>query len=55
LFPAQTTITDLLESGFPKTAAPAGHADPRTTGLYDQRKRKIRGISSKDLGVFTKF
>jgi site-specific recombinase XerD len=38
-----TTITYLLEQGVPLEDAqrPAGHADPRTTGLYDRRKRKI--------------
>jgi integrase/recombinase XerD len=38
-----TTITDLLEQGVPLEDVQrlAGHADPRTTGLYDRRKRKI--------------
>ena len=35
-----TTITDLLEQGgrLEDVQRPAGHADPRTTGLYDRRK-----------------
>ena len=39
-----TIITDLLEQGVPLEDVQrlAGHADPRTTGLYDRRKRKIR-------------
>jgi hypothetical protein len=41
LFPAHTTITDLLERVSRRRAAPAGHADPHTAGLYDQRKGKI--------------
>jgi integrase/recombinase XerD len=38
-----TTITDLLEQGVPLEDVQrlAGHADPRTTSLYDRRKRKI--------------
>ncbi len=38
-----TTITDLLEQGVPLEDVQrlAGHADPRTTRLYDRRKRKI--------------
>jgi integrase/recombinase XerD len=38
-----TTITDLLTQGVPLEDVQrlAGHADPRTTGLYDRRKRKI--------------
>jgi integrase/recombinase XerD len=38
-----TTITDLLEQNIPREDVQhlAGHADPRTTGLYDRRKRKI--------------
>lgn len=38
-----TTITDLLERGvqLEDVRRLAGHADPRTTGLYDRRKRKI--------------
>jgi integrase/recombinase XerD len=38
-----TTITDLLEQNVPREDVQhlAGHADPRTTGLYDRRKRKI--------------
>jgi len=38
-----TTITDLLEQNVPREDVQhlAWHADPRTTGLYDRRKRKI--------------
>lgn len=38
-----TTITDLLEQGVPLTDMQyfAGHADPRTTRLYDRRQKKI--------------
>lgn len=38
-----TTITDLLEQNVPREDVQhlAGHADPRTTGLYDRRKRKV--------------
>lgn len=38
-----TTITDLLEQGVPLEDVQnlAGHADPRTTRLYDRRKRKV--------------
>lgn len=38
-----TTITDLLEQGVPLEDVQrlAGHADPRTTRLYDRRSRKI--------------
>ncbi|MGH7973634.1 MAG: tyrosine-type recombinase/integrase, partial [Limisphaerales bacterium] len=38
-----TTITDLLEQNVPREDVQhlAGHADARTTGLYDRRKRKI--------------
>jgi integrase/recombinase XerD len=38
-----TTITDLLEQNVPREDVQhlAGHSDPRTTGLYDRRKRKI--------------
>lgn len=38
-----TTITDLLEQGVPLEDVQhlAGHADPRTTQLYDQRQKKI--------------
>lgn len=37
------TITDLLEQGVPLEDVQnlAGHADPRTTRLYDRRKRKV--------------
>jgi integrase/recombinase XerD len=38
-----TTITDLLEQGVPLEDVQrlAGHADPRTTRLYDQRDKKV--------------
>jgi site-specific recombinase XerD len=38
-----TTITDLLEQGVSLEDAQylAGHADPRTTRLYDRRKRQV--------------
>ena len=38
-----TTITDLLDQNVPREDVQhlAGHADPRTTGLYDRRKRKV--------------
>lgn len=38
-----TTITDLLEQGVPREEVQhlAGHADARTTGLYDRTKKKI--------------
>jgi integrase/recombinase XerD len=38
-----TTITDLLEQGVPLDEVQylAGHADPRTTKLYDRRQRKV--------------
>jgi len=38
-----TTITDLLEQGVPLEDVQnlAGHADPRTTRLYDRRQKKI--------------
>jgi site-specific recombinase XerD len=38
-----TTITDLLEQNVPREDVQhlAGHADARTTGLYDRRKRKV--------------
>ncbi|HTR35009.1 MAG TPA: tyrosine-type recombinase/integrase [Bryobacteraceae bacterium] len=38
-----TTITDLLEQNVPREDVQhlAGHADARTTGLYDRRKKKI--------------
>lgn len=39
-----TTITDLLEQGVPREDVQhlAGHADARTTGLYDRTKKKVR-------------
>ena len=38
-----TTLTDLLEQGVPMEDVQhlAGHADPRTTRLYDRRQKKI--------------
>lgn len=38
-----TTITDLLEQGIPLEDVQrlAGHANPRTTRLYDRRQKKI--------------
>lgn len=38
-----TTITDLLEQGVPLEEVQylAGHADPRTTRLYDRRQRRV--------------
>ncbi len=38
-----TTITDLLEQGVPLEDVQylAGHSDPRTTRLYDRRKRRV--------------
>ncbi len=38
-----TTITDLLEQGVPLDDVQylAGHADPRTTRLYDRRRRQV--------------
>jgi site-specific recombinase XerD len=38
-----TTMTDLLEQGIPLEDVQrlAGHADPRTTRLYDRRQKKI--------------
>jgi site-specific recombinase XerD len=38
-----TIITDLLEQNVPREDVQhlAGHADPRTTNLYDRRKRKV--------------
>jgi hypothetical protein len=45
----QVTITDLLEQGVPLEDVQrlAGHADPRTTGLYDGASARSRGISSR--------
>jgi integrase/recombinase XerD len=39
-----TTLTDLFEQGVPDGDVQhlAGHADPRTTRLYDRRERKIK-------------
>jgi site-specific recombinase XerD len=38
-----TAITDLLTQGVPLEGVQylAGHAEPRTTGLYDRRQRKV--------------
>lgn len=38
-----TTITDLLDQGVPLEDVQylAGHADPRTTRLYDRRKKQV--------------
>src|SRR5690606_28052943 len=38
-----TTITDLLSQGVPLEDVQnlAGHADPRTTRLYDRRQRRV--------------
>lgn len=38
-----TTLTDLLEQGVPLEDVQrlAGHADPRTTWLYDRRDKRI--------------
>ena len=38
-----TTVTDLLEQNTPLEDVQylAGHADPRTTRLYDRRRRKV--------------
>ena len=38
-----TALTDLLEQNVPMEDVQrlAGHADPRTTGLYDRRQRKV--------------
>ncbi|MFH0982204.1 MAG: tyrosine-type recombinase/integrase [Planctomycetota bacterium] len=38
-----TTITNLLDQGVPLEDIQdlAGHADPRTTRLYDRRKRQV--------------
>jgi len=38
-----TTITDLLAQGVPLEDVQhlAGHSDPRTTRLYDRRKRRV--------------
>jgi integrase len=38
-----TTITDLLDQGINPDDVQhlAGHADPRTTRLYDRRKREV--------------
>jgi integrase/recombinase XerD len=38
-----TTITDLLQQGVPLEDVQylAGHADPRTTRLYDRRQKQV--------------
>jgi site-specific recombinase XerD len=37
------TVTDLLDQGVPLDEVQhlAGHADPRTTRLYDRRQKKV--------------
>lgn len=45
-----TTITDLLSQGVPLEDVQhiAGHADPRTTRLYDRRSKKVtRNIAER--------
>ena len=41
--PVRTTVTNLLEQNVPLEDVQylAGHADPRTTRIYDRRRRKI--------------
>ena len=41
------TVTDLLEQNLPLEDVQylAGHADPRTTRIYDRRRRRSRGTS----------
>ena len=48
-----TSITDLLEQNVPLEDVQrlAGHADPRTTRLYDRRKRKITKHRIEDFRV----
>ena len=43
-----TTVTDLLEQNMPLEDVQylAGHSDPRTTRIYDRRRRKVTRISS---------
>jgi integrase/recombinase XerD len=38
-----TAITDLLGQGIPREDVQylAGHAEPRTTGLYDRRQKQV--------------
>ena len=38
-----TTVTDLLEQNVPLEDVQylAGHSDPRTTRIYDRRRRKV--------------
>jgi len=44
-----TTITDLLEQNVPREDVQhlAGHADPRTTNLYDRGSARSKGILSR--------
>jgi integrase/recombinase XerD len=45
-----TAVTDLLIQGVPLEDVQylAGHAGPRTTGLYDRRQRKVtRNIAER--------
>src|SRR5208283_2307546 len=53
-----TAITDLLTQGVPLEDVQylAGHAEPRTTGLYDRRQKKVtrnivERISVKKIGM----
>ena len=48
-----TTITDLLEQGVPLEDVQylAGHADPRTTRLYDRRTRRVTRNSVERMSV----
>lgn len=49
-----TTITDLVEQGVPleDVQRPAGHADPRTTRLYDRRREKnLKEYCREDFGL----
>lgn len=50
-----TRITDLLEQGVPleDVQRVAGHADPRTTRLYDRRQRKVTGNIVERISVRT--
>ena len=49
-----TAITDLLTQGVPLEDVQylAGHAEPRTTGLYDRRQKKVtRNIVERNLDL----
>ena len=48
-----TTITDLLEQGvaLEDVQRLAGHADPRTTRLYDRRDKKITRIIVERISI----